>query len=61
MVIKNILKTKFKNNFILHSDRGPAHSSSKYVDKIKKMKRKISMSRIRNSLDNREIEFFFNS
>ncbi|SYV97003.1 Integrase-recombinase protein, partial [Mycoplasmopsis edwardii] len=43
----------------MHSDRGSAYSSIDYIDKIKSLNGKISMSRIGNSLDNREIEYFF--
>ncbi|WP_232954701.1 IS3 family transposase [Mycoplasmopsis cynos] len=43
----------------MHSDHGSAYSSIDYIDKIKSLNGKISMSRIGNSLDNREIEYFF--
>ncbi|WAM11055.1 hypothetical protein ONA00_00800 [Mycoplasmopsis cynos] len=59
LVLNNIKNTKFKDNFILHSDHGSAYSSIDYINKIKSLNGKISMSRIGNSLDNREIEYFF--
>ncbi|WP_322908486.1 DDE-type integrase/transposase/recombinase [Mycoplasmopsis felis] len=59
LVIKNIQKTKFPTQFILHSDHGSVYSSLEYVERIKDLNGKISMSRIGNSLDNREIEYFF--
>ncbi|WBP84301.1 hypothetical protein [Mycoplasmopsis edwardii] len=59
LVLNNIKNTKFKNNFILHSDHGSAYLSIDYINKIKSLNGKISMSRIGNSLNNCEIEYFF--
>ncbi|WP_233341712.1 hypothetical protein [Mycoplasmopsis bovirhinis] len=55
LVLNNISNTKFKNYFILHSDHGSTYSSLEYAKKIESLKGRISMSRIGNSLDNREI------
>ncbi|WP_233341716.1 IS3 family transposase [Mycoplasmopsis bovirhinis] len=59
LILNNISNTNFKNYFILHSDHGSVYSSLEYTKKIESLKGKISMSRIGNSLDNREIEYFF--
>ncbi|AUF83427.1 hypothetical protein CXP39_01245 [Mesoplasma syrphidae] len=48
-----------RKNFILHSDHGFQYSSYNVMEKVKNMNAKISMSRIGNSLDNREVEYFF--
>ena len=59
LVMNDITKIDFPQNFILHSDHGSQYSSHEYIDYIKQKHGKISMSRIGNSLDNREIEYFF--
>ncbi|MCU9936835.1 IS3 family transposase [Mycoplasmopsis cynos] len=59
LALNNIKNTKFKDNFILHTDHSFAYSSIDYINKIKSLNGKISMSRIGNNLDNREIEYFF--
>lgn len=59
LVMKHIEETKFPKNFIIHSDHGSQYSSYEYIDFIQKNNGIISMSRIGNSLDNREIEYFF--
>lgn len=58
-VVIDTLDQISKTNFILHSDHGSAYSSQVVLEKVKKLKAKSSMSRIANSLDNREIEYFF--
>lgn len=45
--------------FIIHSDHGIQYSSQEFVSFINSINGVISMSRIGNSLDNREIEYFF--
>ena len=58
-LVKNTIINIKRNNFILHSDHGFQYSSYD-VQKINKRKNiSISMSRIGNSLDNREVEYFF--
>lgn len=60
LVMNHISKTKFPpNKFIIHSDHGVQYSSLNYLTFIKKNNGIVSMSRVGNSLDNREIEYFF--
>ena len=59
LVMKHISSTKFPSNFIIHSDHGYQYSSHDYLNFMKKHNGIISMSRVGNSLDNREIEYFF--
>lgn len=59
LVMKHISTTKFPVNFVIHSDHGSQYSSSDYITFIKQRNGIVSMSRIGNSLDNREIEYFF--
>ena len=59
LVMKHISTTKFPTNFVIHSDHGYQYSSHDYLNFIKKHNGIISMSRVGNSLDNREIEYFF--
>ncbi|PPE05799.1 IS3 family transposase [Williamsoniiplasma lucivorax] len=48
-----------RKNFIFHSDHGFQYSSYKVLDKLKTINAKTSMGRVGNSLDNREVEYFF--
>ncbi|WP_373440191.1 IS3 family transposase [Metamycoplasma equirhinis] len=57
--MNHVRNAKFPENFILHSDHGYQYSSSEYTNFIKMNNGKISMSRVGNSLDNREAEYFF--
>ena len=57
--MKHISSTKFPSNFIVHSDHGSQYSSSDYLTFMEQNNGIVSMSRIGNSLDNREIEYFF--
>ena len=57
--MSHITKTKFPANFIVRSDHGSQYSSSDYLTFMEQNNRIVSMSRIGNSLDNREIEYFF--
>ena len=59
LVMSHITKTKFPVNFVIHSDHGSQYSSSDYITFIQQCNGIVSMSRIGNSLDNREIEYFF--
>nr|WP_307930017.1 IS3 family transposase [Mycoplasmopsis bovis] len=52
-------KVNFPKNFVIHSDHGSQYSSKEYLQLIERLNGKVSMSRIGNSLDNREIEYFF--
>ncbi|WNM15178.1 IS3 family transposase [Mesomycoplasma ovipneumoniae] len=46
-------------DFVIHSDHGFQYTSKVYIDKINKMGGTVSLSRIGNSLDNREVEYWF--
>lgn len=59
LVLEHLKTTDFSSNFIIHSDHGYQYSSNDYVKFISSKNGKISMSRVGNSLDNREIEYFF--
>ncbi|WP_198514020.1 DDE-type integrase/transposase/recombinase [Williamsoniiplasma luminosum] len=48
-----------RTNFIFHSDHGIQYSSYQVIEKLRNMSGITSMSRIGNSLDNREVEYFF--
>lgn len=48
-----------RTEFIIHSDHGSQYSAYSVIHKIKSLNAKTSMGRIGNSLDNREIEYFF--
>ncbi|ADR23886.1 conserved hypothetical protein [Mycoplasma leachii PG50] len=54
----HLKKTEFPNNFIIHSDHRILYSSKEYTQFIQSKNGTISMSRIDDSLDNREIEYF---
>ncbi|MBU4690918.1 IS3 family transposase [Mycoplasma zalophi] len=56
--IKDIEKDNC-NNFIIHSDHGFQYTNYEYISEIIRLNGKISLSRIGNSLDNREIEYWF--
>ncbi|WP_331707951.1 IS3 family transposase [Mycoplasmopsis felis] len=58
LVIQNLeyLTKKKYSNFIIHSDHGFQNTNEVYIDKVKKSNGTVSLSRIGNSLDNREIE-----
>ncbi|MEA4276297.1 DDE-type integrase/transposase/recombinase [Mycoplasma sp. 21DD0573] len=61
LVISHIKDIKFKKPWILHSDHGFQYSSSKYLDVVAKNNGNVSMGRVGNSLDNREVEYFFSN
>ncbi|WNM13914.1 IS3 family transposase [Mesomycoplasma ovipneumoniae] len=46
-------------DFVIHSDHGFQYTSKVYIDKINKMGGTVLLSRIGNSLDNREAEYWF--
>ncbi|WP_084107695.1 IS3 family transposase [Mycoplasmopsis pullorum] len=52
-------KIKFNKKWIAHSDHGFQYSSKKYLESIQNNNGVVSMARIGNSLDNREVEYFF--
>lgn len=58
LIIKTINNLNRKN-FILHSDHGSQYSSNWVLKRLEELNAQTSMARIGNSLDNREIEYFF--
>ncbi|WP_341515182.1 IS3 family transposase [Mesomycoplasma ovipneumoniae] len=46
-------------DFVIHSDHGFQYTSKVYIDKINEMGGTVSLSRMGNSLDNREAEYWF--
>ncbi|MGY6172346.1 IS3 family transposase [Candidatus Mycoplasma pogonae] len=46
-------------SWVLHSDHGSQYSTEGFAEMAKRKNAVLSMSRIGNSLDNREIEYFF--
>ena len=56
--MNHILKTKFPANFVIHSDYGSQYWLSDYLTFMQQHNGIISMSRVGNPLDNREIEHF---
>ena len=58
LVMKTIKKLK-RRNYILHSDHGAQYSTHDVLKIVKQHRARTSMSRIGNSLDNREVEYFF--
>ncbi|ATP59502.1 DDE-type integrase/transposase/recombinase [Mesomycoplasma dispar] len=61
IVYSHLSKIKFKKKWYLHSDHGYQYSSNLYKQMVKENNAIISMSRIGNSLDNREAEYFFSN
>ena len=60
MLVKDTLKNlKERPNLIVYSDHGKQYSSFEAKQLSQRKKYKISMSRIGNTLDNREAEHFF--
>jgi putative transposase len=58
LVLRTIIKMN-RTNFILHSDHGAQYSSKLVQNKLRELNSITSMGRVGNSLDNREIEYFF--
>lgn len=58
LVVETIKKLNRKK-YIIHSDHGTQYSAWETIELLKEQKAKRSMSRIGNSLDNREVEYFF--
>ncbi|QBF34971.1 IS3 family transposase [Mycoplasmopsis phocirhinis] len=60
-VLDNINDIQNENfdKFIVHSDHGFQYTNQEYINKIIKFGGTVSMSRVGNSLDNREIEYWF--
>lgn len=56
--LKNIPQRK---GLIVHSDHGFQYSHYSMVELAETMRYQISMSRVGNSLDNREVEYFFSN
>ncbi|WNM15419.1 IS3 family transposase [Mesomycoplasma ovipneumoniae] len=60
LVMENIKTFRsIDKDFVIHSDHGFQYTSKTYIDKINKMGGTVSLSRIGNSLDNREAEYWF--
>ncbi|WP_435128310.1 IS3 family transposase [Mycoplasma sp. 6243] len=61
LVIDNFknIKDFNRDSFIIHSDHGYQYTSKYYIDMIERKNGKVSFSRVGNSLDNREIEYWF--
>ena len=60
LVIDSFKLIKDKPIFsILHSEHGRCYSSSAFIKMLKKFNWRQSMSRVGNSLDNKEFEFCF--
>lgn len=60
LVMKHFMNMDLKGK-IVHSDHGSQYSSHEFKELSKSKKFKISMSRVGNSLDNREAEYFFSN
>ncbi|ATI73649.1 IS3 family transposase [Mesoplasma florum] len=58
-LVVDTLKQINKTNYICHSDHGSQYSTYEVQNLLNKTNSKTSMSRIGNSLDNREVEYFF--
>ena len=61
LVINTLKQIKPQKNLIIHSDHGVQYSTKSVTDLIKQKKAISSMSRVGNSLDNREAEYFFSN
>lgn len=60
LVMDNLNKNNFNNkSFIVHSDHGFQYTNQRFIDKVKSLNGRTSYSRIGNSLDNREAEYWF--
>lgn len=59
LVISNFRDIPYMKNCIWHSDHGSQYFSDKYIELMKQKGAIQSASRIGNSLDNREAEYFF--
>lgn len=55
----NSLKQYKPKNFIIHSDHGFQYTHHQYIKEVQNIGGVISLSRVGNSLDNREIEYWF--
>ena len=61
LVYDTLKLIKPRKELIIHSDHGKVYSSSKILKLINQKNAQISMSRVGNSLDNREAEYFFSN
>ncbi|WPB54374.1 IS3 family transposase [Mycoplasmopsis verecunda] len=59
LVISHIKDIKFNTSWIIHSNNGYQYTSNLYNEIIAQNNGIVSMSRVGNSLDNREAEYFF--
>ncbi|MDW2925863.1 IS3 family transposase, partial [Mesomycoplasma ovipneumoniae] len=60
-LVMNNIKTfrSIDKDFVINSDHGFQYTSKIYIEKINKMGGTVSLSRVGNSLDNREAECWF--
>ncbi len=58
-LVMDTLTNLKRKHFILHSDHGSQYSTFQVQNWLKNINSQTSMSRIGNSLDNREVEYFF--
>ncbi len=61
LVFDTLNKLDERNQMIVHSDHGHQYASDLMKSLALKKNYKISMSRVGNSLDNREVEYFFSN
>ena len=59
LVINTIKDINNRPNNLIHSDHGKQYSSNEYVEMVEEKNWTISMSRVGDSLDNREAEYFY--
>ena len=59
LVIDSFKLIKDKSNAIVHFDHTTCYSFSEFIKILKEFNWKQSMSRVGNSLDNKEFEFWF--
>ena len=59
LVINTIKDINNRPNNLIHSDHGKQYSSNEYVEMVEEKNWTISMSRVGDSLDNREMEYFY--
>ncbi|MDJ1647334.1 DDE-type integrase/transposase/recombinase, partial [Mycoplasma phocimorsus] len=57
--IRDLYKITKGEKFIIHSDHGFQYTSKVYIEEIQNNNGVVSLSRVGNYLDNREIEYWF--
>jgi putative transposase len=58
-LVVDTLSSLDKKNFIFHSYHGTTYSSDAVLSTLNEKQALVSMGRVGNSLDNREVEYFF--